>query len=193
MQGTGDSSWACAPVYEDPVLASPVDLADPDYWCGLLSLSDEDLFNFALPGPIGTYCHVINPEVGACDYYVRGSKIREADYTGIPFLSTTLTGTGCVDTRGTSSCYYQSSSYDLTQEERDSMCTTSVVANAAAQLRYGIMNGRCMDDPNYFTPCVSRIICAPFSFFISSSTCFADQLLSHSLPTGKSSTMMISR
>lgn len=115
-----------------------------------MALSDEELFNRALAYPLGDYCRVHDPDGGACDLYVSGSPVEGSSYTGIP-LNTNDQGTGCVANGG--SCYYQGAEYDLSEEERDAMCTTSAVANAAAQLRYGIRNGRCMDNASYYTPC----------------------------------------
>jgi len=132
---TGDPSWACADAY----------INTPTNWCELFDKSDDDLVAMGLAKELGTYCYIQESQGGtACNYYVKG-RPSDSDANGLPLTNIGL-GTGCVDEDG-GSCFFQDPSYPLTQAERESMCTTSWVANAAAQLRYGIANGYCMDDP----------------------------------------------
>lgn len=133
-------------------LIAAEDVEEDNNWCnGLLNLSDRELWLLATTGDgIGKYCHIQISDPtsnNACEFYVKGRpSTSNAMYNGIPLTSITQVGTGCVAI-SSNTCYFQDDSYPLTDEERANMCSDSIVANAAAQLRYGIKNGYCYDDP----------------------------------------------
>ncbi|CAB9510649.1 expressed unknown protein [Seminavis robusta] len=105
-----------------------------------LSRTDDELWNIATTQFIGKYCYILISDGGtACHYYAKG---RPLTYNGIPVNKDGL-GTGCIKDKAGSFCYYHDPAYNLTQEERNSMCTSSYVANGAAQIRYGIRHQRC--------------------------------------------------
>jgi len=125
----------------EPLICNPVN----SYAEYLLELSDVDLYNLASNGNvIGDFCRIVNPVKGACDKYVKGRPDPSTNHNGIPRTTGGL-GSGCVDT--TLPCYYSYNAYPLTSAERSAMCTSNEVANAAAQLRYGIKNGLCTGHP----------------------------------------------
>jgi hypothetical protein len=124
---------------QDPDCINPCEVA----W---LSLTDAELYDRATSGPIGDYCYVEEGDgSGACDYYTKG-RPRPNYGDGVP-MNRDLTGTGCVLGGRSTFCYPNRLDY-LTQDEKDAMCTTGAqnwIPNAAAQIRWAIKNGWCMD------------------------------------------------
>jgi len=114
-----------------------------------LALSDDALVNRALVSPIGKYCRVYDSTTGFCDWYVVGRA--GGTYNGVP-RNNADEGTGCVKDDSGDFCFYNDASYILTSQERSSMCTGNRVANAAAQLRFGLQHGYC-GDPCEPLPC----------------------------------------
>ena len=115
------------------------------FWCNFLQLNDSQLWQMAVHGRIGSHCLIYVSPPGssnACQYYVKG-RMGIRTYRGVPRNVIDL-GTGCVQESGSTFCWYMGAEYaQLTNAERESMCTDSIMANAAAQLRYGIRNGYC--------------------------------------------------
>lgn len=110
-----------------------------------LRMSDEKLFAFQNPSnKIGGKCYVQKSRrPSACNYYVKAERSTSSGYKGWPRTRSGDRGTGCVKDRGGGFCYFKSTTYDLTTVERNSMCSGNVKANAAAQLRHAIRNGKC--------------------------------------------------
>jgi hypothetical protein len=117
-----------------------------------LSLTDAELYDRATSGPIGDYCYVEKAHHGSgtCDYYAKGRPGPNSD--GVP-MNPDLTGTGCILGGKNNNCYMNKIDY-LTQDEKDAMCTTGAqnwIPNAAAQIRWAIKNGWCMDEGDPIT------------------------------------------
>jgi hypothetical protein len=118
-----------------------------------LSLTDAELYGRATSGPIGVYCYVEKAHHGSgtCDYYAKG-RPRPNYGDGVP-MNRDLTGTGCVLGGKNNKCIMNKLDY-LTQDEKDAMCTTGAqnwIPNAAAQIRWAIKNGWCMDEGDPIT------------------------------------------
>lgn len=117
-----------------------------------LALPDDDLWKEVTKGNyVGDHCQV-HIEFGghkSCNYYAKGAPDPRTGNDGIPRKNAGH-GTGCIKDDTSRFCYlttplaYQA--YNLTFEERVSMCTEDVIANGAAQIRHGILNGLCMDE-----------------------------------------------
>lgn len=117
-----------------------------------LALSDNDLWKEVTTGNyVGDHCQ-IHIEFGgekSCNYYAKGAPDPRTGSDGIPRKNSGQ-GTGCIKDDTSRFCYlttplaYQA--YNLTFEERVSMCTEDVIANGAAQIRHGILSGLCMDE-----------------------------------------------
>mmetsp|Transcript_54403 Transcript_54403/g.115554 ORF Transcript_54403/g.115554 Transcript_54403/m.115554 type:complete len:606 (-) Transcript_54403:100-1917(-) len=142
VRATNDPTWACAAWYVQVATPFP----PPTRWCELLTFPDQALYDMGVDKWLGKYCFIYHATgtPAACDFQVRG-RPDGAGNDGIPLAI--ANGDGCVDDFGGANCKYNDAAFPLTQEERDDMCTGSRVANAAAQLRYGIRNGYCTDDP----------------------------------------------
>lgn len=111
-----------------------------------LKLSDGELWDLALHGRIGKYCYIQDARNGdgVCRYYAKAiPDINRGDAGG---HDGTPEGTGCIYDRKGPACFFESPvKVELTQEEMDSMCTSSKIKNGAAQLRYALENGLCTD------------------------------------------------
>ena len=111
--------------------------------CMLKLLHLDDLFLVARallgPGYVGE-CRVTRGGLSAfCSYYVKGL------IDGVPLTNDEQpVGSGCVvmDTMR-SSCWYDDPRYPLTDKQHRDMCSDDYIANAAAQLRYGLTHGMC--------------------------------------------------
>jgi hypothetical protein len=98
---------------------------------GFLSMSDEDLFQYAVDASenkvpkIGKYCWITDRcrKGGACNFYAKAHP--DAIDVG---LDGTPAGTGCINVRGSTFCWYDNLAL-LTVEECALMCTDDYIAN----------------------------------------------------------------
>ena len=108
--------------------------------------TDCQLVSAAMDGNrIGKYCRVARGgPFTTCSYYVKGRASSLSGHAGIPRTANDELGTGCVSTGGY--CFFYDERYVFeTNAQRESMCTNDWIANAAAQLRWGMENGLCED------------------------------------------------
>ena len=119
-------------------------------WCNYLQMNDTELWQKALHKDIGKHCQIYKSSSESnkgCNYYVKGRMINMNE-DGVP-TDAYGRGDGCVYQPGQSFCLYMGDGYcHLTKNQSESMCTLSTIANAAAQLRYGLRNGYCGVDSN---------------------------------------------
>lgn len=111
-----------------------------------LSLSTNDLYSLATKGNRVGACYIAEVSSGSCDLYVKSAVSGSNGDLGWP-KTTGNQGTGCVRApdypKKVSSCFYSSSSYVLSQSERNSFCTNSGKSNAVAQLQHAIRSNAC--------------------------------------------------
>jgi hypothetical protein len=120
---------------------------------GFLKMSDQDLFQYAVTASenkvpkIGKYCWITDRrgKNGTCDFYAKARP--NAIDVG---LDGTPAGTGCINERGSTFCWYDNLAH-LTVDERKSMCTDDYIANGAAQIRWAIQNGLCDVAPDFMS------------------------------------------
>jgi hypothetical protein len=120
---------------------------------GFLKMSDQDLFQYAVDASedkvpkIGKYCWITDGrgQGGACNFYAKARP--DAIDVG---LDGTPAGTGCINERGSTFCWYDNLAH-LTIDERKSMCTDDYIANGAAQIRWAIQNGLCDVAPDFMS------------------------------------------
>jgi hypothetical protein len=120
---------------------------------GFLSMSDEDLFQYTVDASedkvpkIGKYCWITDrhEKGGACNFYAKAHP----DAIDVS-LDGTPAGTGCINERGSTFCWYANLAH-LTVEERASMCTDDYIANGAAQICWAIQNGLCDEAPDFMS------------------------------------------
>lgn len=104
--------------------------------------SDDALYWRLTEGRTIGGCYIQSSTTGACTLYAKSAVEGATGDRGHPKSRDNL-GTGCVGTFAF--CYFRSKEYDLTDAERDDMCTDNMRHNAVAQLRHAMRNGACGD------------------------------------------------
>lgn len=112
-----------------------------------LSLSIPDFLAESTQGVRIGGCYIVPKAAsGACDMYAKSAVVGSDGDRGWPKTSTNR-GTGCVRApnlpRGITTCFYNSPSYDLTNDLVSSFCTDDGSQNAVAMIKHAIRNSAC--------------------------------------------------
>lgn len=113
-----------------------------------LSASNQEIIDASMNGNKigGCFIQDNRGKAGFCDLYAKSALKGVNGDAGWP-KTTSNRGTGCVRApdlpKGVTTCFYQSSSYDLSTSLVDSFCTNNGFANAVEQIKHAIRNNAC--------------------------------------------------
>ncbi|GAB0490053.1 hypothetical protein MMPV_001283 [Pyropia vietnamensis] len=102
--------------------------------------SDDTLYWRLTEGRTIGGCYIQTGSAGVCSLYAKSAVPGATGDRGHPKNRNNM-GTGCVG--NDNFCFFRRAEYDLTDAERDDMCTADRRHNAVAQIRHAMRNGAC--------------------------------------------------